>query len=112
MNLNIEYYTRSNRTSPIQEFINELPDKAQVKTIETFGLLRDYGLEVGMPHIRPLSGMQGTWEVRIKSNKNIYRYPFIIEGGTAVILHAFAKKTQKTPEKELKMIKRRTKEIL
>jgi len=112
MKLNIEYYTRLNGTSPINEFVDALSDKTRVKTIETFGLLQDYGLEAGMPHVKPLSGMRGAWEVRVKSNKNIYRYPFIIDGGTAIILHAFVKKTQKTPEKELKMIKKRAKEML
>jgi phage-related protein len=65
---------------------------------------------VGMPLCRPLG--DGLWEVRtsLSSNK-IARVFFCFTEGRLVALHGFIKKSQKTPEDELKLARKRQREF-
>jgi phage-related protein len=65
-----------------------------------------YRWPVGMPLCRPLG--EGLWEVRSDlPSRTIARMLFCIEGGWIVVLHGFIKKTQKTPESDLVLARRR-----
>lgn len=49
----------------------------------------------------------GLYELRIEYNSNIYRVFFIFDRGNIVILfNGFQKKSQKTPQKEIKIAKK------
>jgi len=53
------------------------------------------------------------WEVRVHVSGNIFRLLGFLEGDNLVILnHAFQKKTQKTPLKEIKIAEKRKKDYL
>ena len=66
---------------------------------------------VGMPLCRPLG--QGLWEIRTDlTNKRISRVFVGFDGGALVALHAFSKKTQKTPASELAIARKRLKELI
>ena len=70
----------------------------------------EYGWPVGMPVCRPLG--QGLWEVRSNlSGNRTARVIFCILQGRMVLLHGFVKKTQKTPDEDLALARRRMKEI-
>jgi phage-related protein len=63
-----------------------------------------------MPLCRALG--KGLWEVRSDLTQGrIARVLFCIHDGQMVLLHAFIKKTQKTPEADLELVTRRKKEI-
>ena len=65
---------------------------------------------VGMPLCRALGG--GLWEVRSSVPGNrIARVLFCIHDGSIVALHGFIKKTQKTPQADLELAKKRMKEV-
>lgn len=111
MNIEITYYKKSNGTNPVKKFIEEYPIPIQARITRTIELLRDYGLQIGMPHLKPLTGVKGAWELRVKADKQLFRFGFIINDGKAIILHGFIKKSGKTERKELAIIKSRIKEI-
>lgn len=70
----------------------------------------EFGWPIGMPYCRPLG--QGLWEVRSDiSSGRIARTLFCIKNGDMVLLHAFIKKTQKTPPQELDIALQRKKEL-
>jgi phage-related protein len=71
----------------------------------------DYGPNLRLPHSRSLGG--GLFELRPRGKSGIGRafYSFLI-GQRAVVLHAFIKKSQQTPERELKLARKRMKEVL
>lgn len=70
----------------------------------------EFGWPIGMPYCRPLGG--GLREVRSEiSDGRIARIVFIIKGSEMVLLHGFIKKSQRTPDTELALAKRRQKEI-
>jgi len=63
-----------------------------------------------MPVCRPLG--QGLWEVRSNlSGNRIARVIFCISQGRMVLLHGFVKKTQRIPNQDLVLARRRMKEI-
>ena len=56
---------------------------------------------------------EGLFELRPRGSSGIGRafYCFLL-GRRVVIVHAFVKKTQQTPDRELKIARKRTKEIV
>ncbi len=69
-----------------------------------------YGPDLGMPHTRAMG--QGLFELRLKAAEGVVRIFYCTTARKRImILHQFAKKTQKTPPKELALARRRMKEI-
>ena len=73
-------------------------------------LLTEFGPNLRMPHSRAMGG--GLFELRARGREGIGRvfYCFAV-GQRVVILHAFVKKTQETPEQELRIARKRMKEV-
>ena len=70
----------------------------------------EFGPSLRMPHSRSLGG--GLFELRPHGTEGIGRVLYCyLDGKRIVILHAFVKKTQETPEKELRLARRRLKEV-
>ncbi len=66
---------------------------------------------IGMPVCKSLGS--GIWEVRSNlSGGRIARVLFCLDGDDIIILHGFLKTTQKTPKHELKLARKRMKEVL
>jgi phage-related protein len=69
-----------------------------------------FGPHLGMPFTRSLGA--GLFEVRAKGKEGIGRAFFCTSvGHTIVILHAFIKKSQKTPRRDLELARRRLREV-
>jgi phage-related protein len=94
----------------VQEGIMRLPLKLQARYIGLTERMIKYGPHLGLPHTESFGG--GLFELRLKSPEGIARVFFCMKVGREIVmLHSFIKKTQKTPEKELKIAKLRMKEI-
>ena len=94
---------------PVREWLRDL-DKddrrivgADIKTVE-------YGWPIGMPTCRPMG--DGLHEGRPDlSKRRIARVLFCITADRLVLLHAFIKKTQQTPNSEMKIAKDRKRKL-
>lgn len=72
--------------------------------------LVEFGWPVGMPVCRPLGN--GLWEVRSNLTQGrISRVLFCVRHERIVLLHAFIKKTQKTPDADMALALQRKKDI-
>ena len=73
-------------------------------------LLMEFGPNLRMPHSRAMGG--GLFELRPRGREGIGRafYCFVVSQ-RVVILHAFAKKTQDTREQDLRIARKRIKDI-
>jgi phage-related protein len=73
-------------------------------------LLAEHGPSLRLPHSRALG--DGLFELRPRGRSGIGRalYCFMI-GKRIVVLHAFIKKSQQTPDAELRIARKRAKEI-
>jgi phage-related protein len=68
-------------------------------------------LALGLPYCRSLG--EGMWEVRSDlTDGKIARVLFCMARGRMLLLHGFVKKTQKTPVQDLKLARKRMKEVL
>lgn len=99
-------YTAPQGGSPVKEFINSLELKAQAKIRNTIHLLQDFGIRLGPPHIKKLTGTQ-LWELRILGADSIRVLYIAISGKTFLLLHGFMKKRNKTTKKEIHIAEER-----
>jgi len=74
-------------------------------------LLIDHGPDLRLPHSRAMG--DGLFELRPRGRSGIGRvfYCFLV-GKRVVVLHALVKMSQQTPARELKLARRRAKEVL
>jgi len=96
--------------SRVKAEIESWPDGILADYARTVELLMEFGPNLRMPHSRAMGG--GLFELRPRGREGIGRvfYCFVI-GQRVVILHAFVKKTPDTPEQELKIARKRMKEV-
>lgn len=105
----IKYYNVPGSRSPIYEFIEDLPEKALTKLINTFDLLVEFGIQIKGPHVKKIIGTP-LWELRILGQDSIRVFYIAVEESTFLLLHAFKKKKQKTPLKEINIALKRLNE--
>ena len=92
--------------SPVKEFIDRLEQRAQAKVYDAMNLLKNFGVRIGTPHVKKLSGTE-LWELRILGADSIRVLYIAITGRTFLILHSFKKKKDKTPPKEIRTAEER-----
>lgn len=99
----------------VVETLDELVD-AELEALPVAGLARlrriveriqALGLEnVGEPHVKYLEGK--IWEMRAKAADGTVRAAYVtVVGRRVVIVHAFIKKSQKTPKRNLEIARAR-----
>ncbi|MEK7521639.1 MAG: type II toxin-antitoxin system RelE/ParE family toxin [Patescibacteria group bacterium] len=94
---------------PVKEFIEE-QDRTTITRINlSIRLLIDYGPFLKPPDIKKLQNR--LYELRIPGKSSVRIFYTIIKG-EYYLLHAFIKKSQKTPVKELKVAIDRMREIV
>ena len=88
-----------------------LPKDMQARFLRISELLQNFGPQhVGMPHVRPLG--EKLWEMRLTGATGIGRAIYAAASGQRlVILHAFVKKTQKTPPRAIELALKRLRKI-
>ena len=103
------FYELPSGRAPVREWFKAL-DRADRKIIGEDIKDVEFAWPIGMPLCRPLS--RGLWEVRSNLDRGrIARVMFCVHGGRMVLLHAFIKKSQKTPGADRDLALKRMKEI-
>jgi len=111
MNWTIEFFKTKSGRIPVREFLDDLNPRQTANVIEAIDLLKTFGLQLREPYVKFVGDK--LYELRIKDQDGIYRiFYFAAAGKKFVMLHGFVKKTQKTPNKELSLAKKRMKEYL
>lgn len=101
------FYKSDSGREPLREWLKQLPVEDRriigedIKDVE-------FAWPLGLPLVRPLG--RELWEVRSSlTNGRIARVLFCVAEGQMVLLHAFIKKTQKTPSREIDLALKRMK---
>jgi phage-related protein len=102
--LDVVFYKTEAGNEPVREWLKSLPLEDR-KSIGEDIKTAQYGWPLGMPLIRKLE--RGLWEVRSNISTGIARVFFTVKEGLMILLHGFAKKSQKTPPNELDTARRR-----
>lgn len=101
------FFRADNGAEPVREWLLSL-SAADRKEIGGDIQAAEYGWPVGLPLCRPIANCKGLWEIRSSlDDGRIARVMFTVASGRMVLLHGFEKKTQKTPQKEIEIAKRR-----
>jgi phage-related protein len=104
------YYVSSSGNNPVKDFLDSADSKRKTKALRLLFHIEEYGLQAVIPHIKKLSGLP-LWEIRMLGQDSI-RILFVTRiSSRVVLLHAFFKKTQKTPGKEIAIALARLKEL-
>ena len=89
---------------PVEKFISSLDSNTIAKVIHNIDLLEKYGNLLRMPHSKRL--VKDLYELRVKGKEEI-RILYTFRSSSIYLLHAFKKKSQRTPKKEIvKALKR------
>lgn len=93
------YYISSSGDNPVKDFLDS-HQKAKVKALRILSNIEEYGLTAVIPHIKKISGTP-LWEIRILGEDSVRILYVTKVEKKIVLLHAFVKKTDKTPKKEI-----------
>jgi phage-related protein len=105
------YHLESGRC-PVEDFLDTLTDKQFEKVSFVLDLIEQLNF-IPEVYLKKLKGSDDIWEVRVQYGNNIFRLLGFFEANNIVILnHAFTKKTQKTPAREINIAEKRKREYL
>lgn len=110
--MKVKYYLTSSGRSPVEEFINAQSEELRSDYFDAINKLGT-GIILAMPLSRSLSNIfKGLHELRLKDAAGQVRVFYFVKRGEAIyMLHAFQKKTQALPRKEVELILKRLKEV-
>lgn len=103
------FYRSASGIEPVRNWLRELPYSDRRALGGDLATVQ-YGWPLGMPLCRSLG--HGLWEVRSKlPSRRIARVLFFIQDGRIGLVHGFIKKTQKTPQEDIDLARKRMKEM-
>jgi len=103
----IEFYETESGHCPVVEFIERLTDeKLKTKLLARIGFLEEKGIYLSKPHAKKLTNTD-IWELKIKHKRNEYRILYFFSGVKVILVHAFMKKRQKVPKREIELAEKR-----
>jgi len=106
----VRFYKFDSGDCPIEIFLDSLSGKQAQKVIWTLQLIEEIDF-IPTKYLKKLVNTNDIWEVRVQVGNNIFRILGFFDDGNLIILnHAFQKKTQKTPKKEIKIAEARKKD--
>ena|SRR5258707_8612428 len=107
--LPVRFYQSAGGREPVRVWLRQMTVGDRVIVGKDIAKV-EFGWPIGMPYCRSLGS--GLWEVRSDiTDGRIARVLFCITKGRMVLLHGFIKKTQQTPGAELRLARKRMKEI-
>jgi phage-related protein len=107
MSKQVVYYFDERGGNPVWEFMDSLSGDERDKCFEYIAYLQEMGEQVRRPVGDYLGGK--LYELRPKQTRIIY---FFMLKDYAVLVHAFRKKTNAVPEREIKLAQKRMNEFI
>jgi phage-related protein len=107
--ITVIFYRSNAGGEPVREWLRDLPEDDRRKIGGDLATVQ-VGWPVGMPLCRFLGS--GLWEVRSNlPSRRIARVLFFVQKDRIGVVHGFIKKTQKTPQDDLELARKRMKEM-
>ena len=110
--LEVRFYRTASGACPVEEFLESLKAKQSQKVL---WVLRAVGELPRVPqqYFKKLEGTDDWWEVRAEFGGDAFRLlGFWDEGRLIILTNRFAKKSQKTPEREKALAEQRQRDYL
>jgi phage-related protein len=108
----ILFHRNDGGSCPVEEFLDGLGPKQAQKVAWVLKLIKELPLVPGQ-YLKKLEGTDNLWEVRAEFGGDAFRLLGFLESGNRIILtNGFAKKTQKTPDREIELAAQRKRDYL
>jgi phage-related protein len=109
--MKVVFYSNASGKSPVLENINELGKEDQARLFGCLKNIEELGFYSPRVEFRQIEGK--LWEIKIRLQSCGYRVFYVtIKKDMLVLLHAFKKQSQKTPDKIIKTAMKRLKEVI
>jgi phage-related protein len=100
-----------NNRFPVLDFINVMAKKDQAKVLACLKNIEDLGFDSPRVQFRQIRGK--LWEIKIYISNSSCRFFYVsLHSEVLVLLHAYKKQSQKTPNKEIAIAEKRLLEVL
>ncbi len=108
----ILFYKTDSGRCPVEDFIDSLSGKQSQKVLWVLRLIEELD-SVPSKYLKKLVNTNDIWEVRVGFGSDIFRFLGFFDSEKLIILtNGFAKKTQKTPVREIELADRRKQDYL
>ena len=108
----IHFYRTASGDCPVEEFLDSLGPKQTQKVTWVLQVVKDLPM-VPKQYFKKLEGTDDLWEVRAEFGGDAFRLLGFWDAGRLVVLtNGFAKKTQKTPAREIELAAQRKRDYL
>ena len=102
-------YKDDKSNSPVREYIEGLSKKQQNKVLAYIDRLAEFGFNLKRPTADSLGGGLGLYELRPDRHRILY---FFHRRTETVLLHAFLKRTNEIPQREIEIVLKRKADYL
>jgi phage-related protein len=108
----IQFYRFGTGKCPVEEYFDSLTNKQFEKIAFVLDIIEQADI-VPRNFFKKLKGTDEIWEVRVRQSNDIFRILGFFDGKDLVILnHAFTKKSQKIPAKEIATAEKQKRDYL
>lgn len=108
----IVFYNTASGRCPVQEDLDLLPDKTVKKIAWVLRIVRDLE-RVPISYLKKLVNTDNIWEIRVDIGRSTYRLLGFFDRHELIVLtNSFQKKTQKTPQSEIRLAEERKADYL
>lgn len=105
----VKFFIDRRGHNPVGEFL-DVEKKIKIKATIIIKNIEEFGMVTAIPHIKKLKGLS-LWEIRILGKESTRILYAQIVKTEVILLHAFKKKTNKTPQKEINIALNRLKQL-
>jgi len=100
---NIIFYATETGKRPAEEFLDSLESKKARKILWVLKLIEELD-RIPSQYFKKLTGTEEIWECRVNTKSKAIRiFGFFVNGNTLVLTHGYAKKSQRTDARQIKL---------
>ncbi len=109
--MSINYWRNQTGKAPVEKYIDAIDNKEErAELLSLLKGIQENGTDAIGVEFRQIEGK--LWEIKIRLHGNQHRIFYVVlKGNEMILLHAYLKKTQKAPTKEIEVAKQRMKTV-
>ncbi len=107
----VYFYRAASGACPVEEFLDTLTGKQAQKVVWVLRLVEQLD-PVPAQYFKKLADTEGLWEARAQHGGDAFRLIGFQDGHRFVVVGGFAKKTEKTPRREIELASARRQDYL
>jgi phage-related protein len=107
--MRLAFYTTPSGRRPVIDYIKKQAKHERASLVEALEMIEIHGFEAPRMSFRQIRGK--LWEIKIERKLSHRIFYAAVVKEEIVLLHAYQKKSQKAPKKEIDLAQKRMKEI-